>query len=132
MFWFNGVVACILVAIGALLRVMGDGGSLEDVNIEQHKPPLDPTTTRQQDITAAGQRKINLIWEYTQAIVTVMVVAANIVVAVSNGITGRGLNEHPQVLSYAMFIIIGFYYSRTNHAAIGGIGPQPLQEYKGR
>jgi len=34
---------------------------------DQEKP-LTPTTTAQEDIVTAGQRRINLIWEFTQGI----------------------------------------------------------------
>jgi len=93
--------------------------------------PLTPTTTFQQDLTTAGQRKVNLIWEYTQAFVAIVVVLANIIVAVYNAVNSTG-NEHPDILTSSLFLIIGFYFSRTNHAQIGGIGEKPSQEYKGR
>lgn len=38
---------------------------------------LTPTTTEQQDLTVAGQRKVNLIWEFTQASIAILVVVAN-------------------------------------------------------
>jgi hypothetical protein len=40
--------------------------------------------------------------------------------------------EHPAILSSALFLILGFYYSRTNHAAIGGVGEKPRDHYTGR
>ena len=91
-----------------------------------------PTTTAQEDLTTAGQRKINLIWEWTQSIVTICVVITNMVVATVNSVSGRGMQEHPAILSSALFLILGFYYSRTNHAAIGGIGYKPSGKYLGR
>lgn len=86
--------------------------------------PLTPTTTTQQDITLAGQRKVNLIWEYTQAIVALSITAANIYCAVKK--------IDSQEIRNAFFLIIGFYFSRTNHAAIGGIGVKPQEAYQGR
>lgn len=91
-----------------------------------------PTTTVQQDLTTAGQRRINLIWEYTQAVLAVFVVGANMIVGTMQGLgysTGR---DHPVILSSALFLVIGFYYARTNHAAIGGVGPKPIEQYTGR
>ena len=35
-------------------------------------------------------------------------------------------------LSFVCGNVVGFYFSRTNHAAIGGIGVKPNEEYKGR
>ena len=95
--------------------------------------PLPPTTTFQEDVTTAGQRKVNLIWEYTQSIVTLVVVMTNMIVAAINAIRKVGMvDSHPVILSSSLFLILGFYYSRTNHAAIGGIGKKPNEAYKGR
>ena len=97
------------------------------------QPAVAPTTTVQQDLTTAGQRRVNLIWEYTQSFVTIVVVLANMIVAVINGVKAAGVpSEHPAILSSALFLILGFYYSRTNHAAIGGVGPKPNGPYTGR
>jgi hypothetical protein len=42
--------------------------------------------------------------------------------------------EFPPVLSNAFFLIVGFYFSRTNHQSIGGIGPKAnlTHDYTGR
>lgn len=93
--------------------------------------PAKATTTAQEDLTMAGQRRINVIWEMTQAVVAIVVVLANMTVAVYNGIYQNSA-AFPAVLSNALFLIVGFYFSRTNHANIGGIGPQPTQPYQGR
>lgn len=85
---------------------------------------LAPTTTTQEDLTTAGQRRVNLIWEYTQASIALGVTTAMIYCGVKR-------IDSPEVRS-AFFLIVGFYFSRTNHAAIGGIGMKPTQEYKGR
>jgi hypothetical protein len=95
-------------------------------------PSLSATTTYQQDLVSAGQRRINLIWEYTQSIVTILVVVTNMVVAASNAIARGTVAEHPAILSSSLFLILGFYYSRTNHAAIGGVGSKPTSPYVGR
>jgi hypothetical protein len=95
------------------------------------QPSLPPTTTHQQDVTTAGQRKVNLIWEYTQAIIAVFVVTANIVVWINAALKGAS-PPISEGLTNAMFLIIGFYFSRTNHAAIGGVGSKPSQDYLGR
>jgi hypothetical protein len=86
---------------------------------ERHKP-LPATTTAEQDTVTAGQRKINFTWEITQAIIAVTVTMALIYVSVS-GIEGEELKN-------AFFLIIGFYFSRTNHTNVGGTGhKQPNQ-----
>lgn len=96
-----------------------------------HQPSMAPTTTYQEDLTTLGQRKINIVWEYTQALIAVGVVFANMVVAVYHGMAVNH-GEFPVILSSSLFLIVGFYFSRTNHAAIGGIGVKPGEEYKGR
>lgn len=91
------------------------------------KPPLTmpPNTTEQEDITTAGQRRVNLIWEFTQAFVAIIVTIAMIVSEI--------MNVDSVAIRMSFSLIIGFYFSRTNHQAIGGVGKKPpLQEYKGR
>ena len=88
-----------------------------------------PNTTEQQDITTAGQRKVNLIWEYTQAIIAVCVIAVSMIAAVMAMIYKT---EVSAFLSFVCGNIIGFYFSRTNHAAIGGVGHKPETKYEGR
>lgn len=82
--------------------------------MEEHQP-LSPTTTVQQDITTAGQRRINLIWETTQAVVAVMITGA----VVYNAISGIEITKD---LSNAFFLIVSMYFVRTNHHLIGGTG----------
>ncbi len=95
-------------------------------------PPVQPTTTEQEDLTTAGQRKINLIWEYTQAIIALMVVIATMWAGVYTAIS-HSADQIPTVLSLAFGTVVGFYFSRTNHAAIGGIGAKPPpSRYEGR
>lgn len=91
------------------------------------KPPLTlpPNTTEQEDITTAGQRKVNLIWEFTQAFVAVIVTIAMIVSEI--------MNRDSVAIRMSFSLIIGFYFSRTNHQAIGGIGKKPdMKKYEGR
>lgn len=85
-------------------------------------PPvtLPPTTTMQEDITTAGQRRINLIWEFTQSLVALIITSAVIYCAIN-----RIEND---VLTNAFFLIVSMYFVRTNHQLIGGVG----QSYKGR
>lgn len=93
--------------------------------------PIPPTTTTQEDLTTAGQRKINLIWEYTQAAIALLVTLSNMIVAVQQAfdVVQR---PFPVILSSSLFLIVGFYFSRTNHTAIGGVGVKPSTPYEGR
>lgn len=88
------------------------------------QPPLPPKTTAQEDITTYGQRRINLIWECTQAAVAITVTLAMVSTAFTN-------NKN-DTLTNAFFLIVGFYFSRTNHTQVGGIGPKPNEVYTGR
>jgi hypothetical protein len=93
-------------------------------------PSTAATTTFQEDLTTAGQRKVNLIWEYTQACIAIVVVITTMI----SGIYGQinTTNQVPNLISVAFGMITGFYFSRTNHAAIGGIGKKPETDYVGR
>jgi hypothetical protein len=91
-----------------------------------NQPSRPPTTTAQQDITTAGQRRINLIWEYTQAIIAILVVGTSLAAGVWAMMHGK---EVSAFLSFLTGNITGFYFSRTNHEKIGGIGPKP-EEYE--
>jgi len=95
------------------------------------QPSIPPNTTLQEDLVTLGQRKVNLIWEYTQAMIALVVVFANMLVGVFTALYSDE-RRHPVILTSAFFLIIGFYFSRTNHAAIGGIGRKPEQPYEGR
>lgn len=86
---------------------------------------LAATTTEQEDITTAGQRKVNLIWELTQATIAVLITGAMIF---------SEINKLDSVaIRMGFSLIVGFYFSRTNHQAIGGVGKKPTQpKYEGR
>lgn len=113
---------------------------------ESADPPvqqsLAPDTTHQQDLTTLGQRAINLIWEKTQSWIAIGVViftlgldAAVIIISL---ILAREISATMVgVLGFVHMVcgvVISFYFSRTNHAAIGGIGPKTTdtQRYDGR
>jgi len=109
---------------------------------KQEHQPLAPDTTAQQDMTTAGQRAINLLWEKTQAKIAVWVVFFTIfingVVSITLILVQKDMTAGQAIglsfLNMICGIVISFYFSRTNHAAIGGIGPKPtdLQKYEGR
>ena len=93
--------------------------------------PVAAKTTAQEDLTTAGQRRVNLIWEITQSTIALMIVAANITAALINVWRGLALDV-PLILSSSLFMVLGFYLARTNHQAIGGTGNTPTQPYIGR
>lgn len=116
---------------------------------------LPPTTTRQQDIisdeqadqhakTTEGQRNINLIWENTQSRIALLVVIVGVLLNSAVVVLVVFFNREVTVTQLALIsiclqfinltvgIVIGFYFSRTNHQAVGGIGTKPESPYVGR
>lgn len=92
------------------------------VYVDKHfKKALAPDTTEQEDITKAGQRRVNLIWEFTQAIIAIMITAAVVYMKI-NSIQSDG------TLANAFFLIVSMYFIRTNHNLVGGVGPKPKNE----
>jgi len=81
-------------------------------------------TTVQEDLVTAGQRRVNLIWEITQSSIAISITLATVYCAIQKIAS--------QELTNAFFLIVGFYFSRTNHSKIGGIGYKPQQKYIGR
>jgi len=70
---------------------------------------------------SAGQRQINRIWEITQALIAVAVSGATLYVAATLSIFNNGEMAAFLLLSNAFFLVIGFYFGRTNHQRIGGV-----------
>ena len=70
-----------------------------------------PNVVRSSEDIESGQgsRRVNLVWEVTQAIIAISVTIAIIFTSI------RGISN--QELGNAFFLIIGFYFSRTNHAS---------------
>lgn len=82
-----------------------------------------PNTTAADDLVTHGQRKINLIWETTQAIIAIMVTAATLFVSAK-----LALKDNPEtaaflLLSNAFFLVVTAYIVRTNHSKVGGVKP---------
>ena len=89
-----------------------------------------------------GQRAINLIWESTQAQLAKGVVFFT--VAVNGSVTMISVFLRVEItasqmigLSFLNMVcsgVISFYFGRTNHASVGGVGPKSPGEtiYTGR
>lgn len=97
---------------------------------------LAPTTTEAQDKTTEGQRRINLIWESVQGFIAICVTATTVFVLAAmtlreQDVTANQLIAVSQLVVMAT-LILSFYFSRTNHQAIGGIGSKPNEPYQGR
>jgi len=92
-------------------------------DVEPIGPPAPPAPTATQRDKRIGlhnqsQRRINLMWETTQASIALSVVGANIAVlfvTLTNGTAKESM------MANAFFLVIGFYFGRTNHTKTGGI-----------
>lgn len=109
----------------------------DKAGIDRSKGSLAPTTTEQEDITKEGQRAINLIWETTQSRIALLVIRvalmSNGFVVVSLIVLGIVYKVEINATIVAVIvaslasintisgIVIGFYFSRTNHQKIGGV-----------
>lgn len=74
------------------------------------------------ELLTAGQRRVNLIWESTQAVVAVSITMATIYTSI------KGIES--SVLTNAFFLIVSMYFVRTNHQLIGGTGAKPLNQQR--
>jgi hypothetical protein len=95
--------------------------TLASAKLETSKLPLSEDgknvralTTLEEDMKTRGQRHVNLIWEFTQAIIAVLVTSAMVTLAW----TGKT----SELLASAFGMIVGMYFHRTNHTKIGGVG----------
>jgi len=79
-------------------------------------------TTVEDDRRTAGQRRINVIWESTQAAIAVTVTGATLYVSAQLALKDNSQTAAFLLLSNAFFLVIGFYFGRTNHQRVGGMG----------
>lgn len=59
-------------------------------------------------VAAAREYRTNMVWEFTQAIIAIVVVLATVLAAFL-------LPKVPDSLTAITYIIVGFYFGRTNH-----------------
>lgn len=96
--------------------------------------PLPPDTTEQEDIMRASQREISRIWEVTQSRIAMAVVLFTMINGSYLVFIGKSDQAIPTIFSVAFGMITGFYFARTNHEKIGGIGKKSNDnpDYQGR
>lgn len=80
--------------------------------------------------TLKGQRNTSLFWEVTQAVIAVEVCTTACFVIIWKVITGPVAMELPILLATMVGLVVGFYFSRTNHSAIGGSGSKATDDEK--
>src|SRR5687768_9171950 len=96
----------------------------EETRPSEKRPEVaPPNTTAEENRRTGGQRRINLIWEITQAVVALAVTGCTLYTAVTLTMRPATQGEaQALLLSNAFFLVIGFYFGRTNHQRIGGVG----------
>lgn len=93
-----------------------------DVTPPSVQPSVAPTTTTEQDLKTAGQRRINNVWEYTQAAIAFSVVITTCIgIFIGRVVQGSNTSTIPFPPEWwtILGLVIGFYFGRTNHARIG-------------
>jgi hypothetical protein len=75
--------------------------------------------TTDKGLTERGQRRVNVIWEVTQASIALLVVGATLTLSILMVVRGNYVEASIQLLSSAFFLVIGFYFGRTNHERVG-------------
>ena len=94
------------------------------------------TTTSEEDRKTSGQRRINIIWETTQAAIALGVTGTAMYVAAMLALKDSDQTDSNKsmaitaflLISNTAFLIIGAYFSRTNHQRVGGVGSKELGE----
>lgn len=100
------------------------GPSRANITDPQGNVTAAPTTTAEQDRSTQGQREVNLIWEGTQRLIALSVIAVALSVAAWLAVTSEtDTKTAAAVFLYGVAnLVIGFYFGRTNHTRVGGIG----------
>lgn len=99
---------------------LGKSSAGSEMDSAEPKTTTDETTLREQGsrdasvLKTAGQRRINLLWEVTQSVMGISIMAATVYAELNN--------IHSSVLGNAFVLIIGLYFVRTNHTKSGGVG----------
>lgn len=89
---------------------------------------LNNSLENEEERKTAGQRAINLIWETTQMKVALSVIWSALIVAAVLSIFGKTLGSSDLQLAAVVFLfgvanlVTGFYFGRTNHQRVGGVG----------
>ena len=86
------------------------------------EPTSEPTTTAEQDRQTAGHRRVNIIWEVTQSMIALSVTLTTLYAAAMIALRPAAGEASFLLLSNAFFLVIGFYFGRTNHQRTGGVG----------
>lgn len=94
------------------------------MNEEKTEEAVPSTTTAEQNRHTAGQRHTSLIWESTQMRIALSVIWMAAIVSAYLVIMGEVSDRAIAFLFLSNLAsnIIGFYFGRTNHQRVGGVG----------
>lgn len=119
------VLASKALVVGTPIGAGATDGTLPDASVTPAAKVGDkniaPETTAEQDTMTAGQRRVNLIWEITQASIAVIVAVATLWVAGNLAIQDKGNEAAFLLLSNVFFMVVSTYFARTNHTRTGGV-----------
>jgi len=88
-----------------------------------------PTVKETEDaLVSAGQRRVNRIWEFTQSYISISVTTTGLLVSAVLTLRLGDTSSAFNLLSNTMFVVIGFYFGRTNHQRTGGVGANPSSD----
>lgn len=85
------------------------------------EPALEIKATRLSEaeiLAVARHQKINMVWEYTQAYMAVLVITTVLATATYIAITTRDDSKRDVALAFMIGLsnlVAGFYFGRTNH-----------------
>ena len=102
-------------------------GPSETASIINAKTVAHKATTDARILEAAGQRETSNLWERTQQIIALAVVGASLTTAVFLIVFGAIHNADAEPVAFVFLasvanLVFGFYFGRTNHTRVGGIG----------
>lgn len=80
-----------------------------------------PDTTSEENLHTASQRRVNLIWEYSQAGIAWMIVGTTCLGIFIGRVWVGSTVPFPAEWWTIVGLVIGFYFGRTNHARVGGV-----------
>jgi len=72
-------------------------------------------------LRTAGQRRVNILWEVTQSFIAVAVSLSTLYVSGNLALNDQTQTAAFLLLSNAFFLVVGFYFGRTNHQRVGGV-----------
>jgi hypothetical protein len=80
-----------------------------------------PDTTSEENLHSKSQRKVNLIWEYSQASIALMTVFTTCLGVFIGRVWVGSVVPFPAEWWTIVGLVIGFYFGRTNHQRVGGV-----------